>query len=128
MNIVKKKTRDLEVGDIMIFDWKEIESQNMDIVLQSYGSDNSAFENFKMKFEGETKVLLYEIDDIETDYLTDEEGEKHDADESYEYKSKYTLSHYHEQWFPDICINGYGDYEWDVIDNPHKLPHYIYLT
>lgn len=103
MNIVKKKAESVIVGDILIIDYLECG----DKLTLSSCMGKKGIKAFEKKFEGETQILLYEVDDIDIDY------------------SFVTFYHIEElkNGMPDLIFP--VEYELDVIENPWwTLQHY----
>ena len=70
MKILKKKASEIEVGDILIIDYLEILANKLPV---SFVGSRKEMNTFKKKFEGETFVCLFEIDDIELEFEDDDE-------------------------------------------------------
>lgn len=71
MKIIKKRIKDVVLGDILILDYAII-GKRTDVEFDLTGCSMKALKN---KFEGETKVFLYEVDDIDED----SDGEEEDS-------------------------------------------------
>lgn len=105
MKILKKRTDELECGDILIINWLEIFDKDMPCI-HVQGRPRLIIN----KFEGESCVILYEIDSVDMD--VDDDG-----------NNVWILTHSDSlfgEWRA-LTIHGCDEWEWDVIDNPHKL-------
>ena len=110
MKIIKKKTKHLIAGDILIIDFLEILDKNTPLGV------SGDLKYILKKFEGESYIFLYEIDKV-----IKENG-------------RWQFTHYNDinnvlGIFEDIIyflfFEGSAKYLWDVIENPfHTLPHY----
>lgn len=113
MKIIKKKTSELNAGDILIVDWKEIQFLNLPICMTG---DQEDIESLKNRFEGETQIFLFEIDDIDIEYL----------DFPNEGKLRYTFFHIDSllENIANIEVKEPINFTWDVIENPHTPEYY----
>ena len=120
MNIVKKQTRYLDLGDIIIIDWLKVKTDNLPVSIKCVGK-NCTKKIFN-KFEGESQIFLFEIDDVTLDAVSENWEELEDDKISY----KYTYHHIKAftEDYPDLVITGIDDYEWDVIEKPTHQEHY----
>jgi hypothetical protein len=116
MKILKKKASEIEVGDILIIDYLEILANKLPV---SFVGSRKEMNTFKKKFEGETFVCLFEIDDIELEFEDDDE----------ETGTIYTYHHIDEFFSNGMITISFTqsemkNYKWNVINNPHKSEHY----
>ena len=112
MKISKINTNNIKVGDIIIVDWKEVNTNNLPVYLTGYENCNY-IDMLDRLFEGETEIFLYEVDDID---ITLYSG--HDLNSDIPILS-YRFYHIDESRF-DLNVDTPINYKWDVIRNPHK--------
>lgn len=110
MEITQKKVKSLVEGDILILDMLSPMAQK--IKLGDFGKPRQ----LKAKYEGETAIILYEIDDKNSEYINGKNT-----------KDGVSYTFYHmESLFgkmPDLTFFD-GNEKVDVILNPHQLNHY----
>lgn len=113
MKTLKKKTSELKIGDILILNWLEmLDSNELKDNVRIIGRSRLMIN----KFEGESCVMLYEIDDIDIEYVNGEDEKDGNI---------FTLYH-SDSLFGEhraIAFEGIDDYKWDVIENPSRIKY-----
>lgn len=97
MKIIKKEVKDLEIGDVLIFNIKEFDN-NSDIgFVGGY---------LKLKKTAVANIILFEIDDIDKFFHNDISDAERDNDDEYDENTEILCEKYGE----DIEIYNLDDY------------------